>query len=58
MQKSHKTPQKAAQDQEDYEAMKAHSKSGSNTHEGTGMEYMDRKNISGGEKQRREKELH
>lgn len=54
VQKSAKTPQKAAQDQEDYEAQKEHSNSGSNTHSGTGMEYVDRKNIKGDEKQRRE----
>ncbi|RYN69567.1 hypothetical protein AA0118_g416 [Alternaria tenuissima] len=54
VQKSAKTLQKAARDQEDYEAQKEHSKSGSNTHSGTGMEYVDRKNIKGEEKQRRE----
>jgi len=52
--KSAKTPQKAARDQEEYEAQKAHSKSGSNTHSGTGMEYVDRKNIHGEERVRRE----
>jgi len=51
--KSAKTPQKAAQDQEEYEAQKAHSNSGSNTHSGMGMEYIDRKNIHGEEKLRR-----
>jgi hypothetical protein len=53
MTKSAKNPQKAASDQEEYEAMKAHSNSGSNTHSGQGMEYVDRKNISGEEAARR-----
>ncbi|KAB2105556.1 hypothetical protein AG0111_0g6082 [Alternaria gaisen] len=54
VQKSAKTPQKAARDQEDYEAQKEQSKSGSDTHSGTGVEYVDRKNIKREKKQRRE----
>lgn len=46
--KSAKGPQKAQQDQEDYERRKEHSNSGSNTHSGTGMEYVDKKNAHGG----------
>ena len=41
--KSNKSAAKAAQDQEDYEARKEHSNSGSNTHSGKGMEYVTRK---------------
>lgn len=46
--KSAKSAQKAQRDQEDYEARKEHSNSGSNTHKGTGMDYVDRKNAHGG----------
>ena len=47
--KSAKGPQKAQQDQEeDYEARKEHSNSGSNTHKGQGMDYVDRNNHGGG----------
>lgn len=38
-----KTAAKAERDQEDYEARKEHSNSGSNTHSGSGMEYVTRK---------------
>lgn len=38
-----KTTQTQERDQADYEARKEHSNSGSNTHEGQGMEYVSRK---------------
>ncbi|KAJ4403129.1 hypothetical protein N0V91_006705 [Didymella pomorum] len=42
--KSAKNPQKAQQDQIDYEAGKEHSNSGSDTYEGAGMDYVGQKN--------------
>jgi hypothetical protein len=54
--KSAKGPQKAQQDQEDYETRKEHSNSGSNTHKGTGMDYVDRKNAHGGNDVQRRRE--
>jgi hypothetical protein len=55
-QKSSKTPQKAQQDQEDYEARKEHSNSGSNTHKGQGMDYVDRNNHGDGNNVQRRRE--
>ncbi|KAJ9629332.1 hypothetical protein H2203_001705 [Taxawa tesnikishii (nom. ined.)] len=45
---THHEPQTAKQQQrqEDYEARKEHSNSGSNTHSGQGMEYVTRKTHS------------
>ncbi|KAJ4371917.1 hypothetical protein N0V86_008471 [Didymella sp. IMI 355093] len=54
--KSAKGPQKAQQDQEDYETRKEHSNSGSNTNKGTGMDYVDRKNAHGGNDVQRRRE--
>ncbi|KAL1641867.1 hypothetical protein SLS61_009931 [Didymella pomorum] len=54
--KSAKNPQKAQQDQEDYEARKEHSNSGSNTHEGAGMDYVGQKNAHRGNDVQRRKE--
>ncbi|KAG9198902.1 hypothetical protein G6514_009278 [Epicoccum nigrum] len=49
-------PQKAQRDKEDYEARKEHSNSGSNTHRGTGMDYMGRKNAHRGNDVQRRRE--
>ncbi|RYP09665.1 hypothetical protein DL765_008365 [Monosporascus sp. GIB2] len=43
---SSKSAAKQAMDQAEHEARKAHSKSGANTGEGQGMEYVSRKNHS------------
>ena len=55
-QKSAKGPQKAQQDQGDYGAREKHSNSGSNTHNGTGVDYVDRKNTHGGNDVQRRRE--
>ncbi|KAJ4992415.1 hypothetical protein SVAN01_02124 [Stagonosporopsis vannaccii] len=54
--KSAKGPQKAQQDHEDYERRKEHSNSGSNTHKGQGMDYVDRKNAGAGNDVQRRRE--
>jgi hypothetical protein len=55
-QKSSKTPQKAQQDHEDYEARKEHSNSGANTHKGQGMDYVPRNNHGDGSNVQRRRE--